>query len=398
MLTLAPDEPLFVTRGLPGSRSSEGPAGCATHGWIIMLAVGAEDVSRWLSAQRQMRRAVFAWRRSSGVEPSHSSAGGAPSVRAPDLFGSASSGGSRNLVGFKSAARRMLRGLLSSSILQPQTRFNQDVAAELTAQATRLAELEERTRHWLETRPTATAALERGLEQLTYVAFEDRFRGESNALAARQREYVDYFADRGEVIDIGCGRGEFLTLLRDKGIPARGIDLDASMVNSCREHGIYNVERADALEYLRRQPDRVFGGVFMSQVVEHLTTPELLSLLEVISRTCSTGAVLIVETLNPESLPVLARWHWLDPTHTRLVHPETMQFFMEEAGFTVKTVQFRQPLDQAQRLPRLQLGGVDAGDLERYNESLESLNDSLFGPLDYFVVGVRDEPRSGSST
>jgi O-antigen chain-terminating methyltransferase len=144
---------------------------------------------------------------------------------------------------------------------------------------------------------------------------------------------------------------------------------------------------AEAVEFLNRQPDGAFGGVFMSQVVEHLPTDHLVTLLDAIGRKTSDGAVLIIETINPESLAVLMRWFWLDPTHVRLVHPETLQYFIEQAGFTIKTVQFRRQVPDEELLPTLTLRDIAGEELTTYNEAITQVNARLFGPLDYFVVG-----------
>jgi hypothetical protein len=84
------------------------------------------------------------------------------------------------------------------------------------------------------------------------------------------------------------------------------------------------------------------------------------------------------------------RWYWLDPTHVRLVHPETLQYFMQQAGFTVKTVQHRRPVPQEETFPSLELSGVPPAELANFNEAVQGLNARLFGPLDYFVVGQSD--------
>lgn len=232
------------------------------------------------------------------------------------------------------AAKTLLRRLLGPFVLEPQTQFNQAVAVALAEQRQLLVTLFAQ----LSAAEAETPGRARG--EMDYFGFEERFRGSSDAIGARQQEYLDYFHERGEILDIGCGRGEFLSMLQERDTPARGVDLDEDMVARCREQGLI-AECCDAIDYLERQPDNSFGGVFMSQLVEHLTTDYLVALLELIGRKTSKNAVLIVETINPESLPVLMRWYWLDPTHIRLVHPETLQFHFEQAGFAVKTVQFR---------------------------------------------------------
>ena len=102
-----------------------------------------------------------------------------------------------------------------------------------------------------------------------YFAFEARMRGSTSAVRERQRAYVDDFRDAAPVLDIGCGRGEFLALLREAGVEARGIDADADMVAYARGEGL-DVEQADALAYLEALEDGSLGGIFAAQVVEHL--------------------------------------------------------------------------------------------------------------------------------
>jgi O-antigen chain-terminating methyltransferase len=277
------------------------------------------------------------------------------------------------------AAKNLLRRLLGESVLQPQTSFNQKVAAALGAQREEIISL---TRLVEGRRPSTEDA---GPE-FDYFGFEQRFRGSEHAIESRQAEYLDYFAD-GVVLDIGCGRGEFLSMLDKRGIPARGVDTDGDMVAHCRAQGL-SVERADAIEFLNRQPDEAFGGVFMSQVVEHLTTEYLVALLDAIGQKTREGAVLIVETINPESVYVLMRWFWLDPTHVRLVHPETLRYLIEQAGFAIRTVQFRQPVPDDECLPKLELTNGKVSELVAYNEAIARVNARLFGALDYFVVGL----------
>src|SRR5205814_9648431 len=100
-----------------------------------------------------------------------------------------------------------------------------------------------------------------------YFAFESRMRGSVEAIRDRQRRYVEDFREAAPVLDIGCGRGELLQLLREAGVEARGIDADADMVAYARGDGL-DVEQADLVEYLQRLDDGSLGGIFMGQVVE----------------------------------------------------------------------------------------------------------------------------------
>src|SRR5207253_8722927 len=112
-----------------------------------------------------------------------------------------------------------------------------------------------------------------------YFAFESRMRGSTAEVRARQAVYVDEFRDAAPVLDVGCGRGEFLGLLREAGLEARGVDADADMVAYARGEGL-EVEQADALAYLEAVQEGSLGGIFAAQLVEHLPPAPLLRLLE----------------------------------------------------------------------------------------------------------------------
>jgi O-antigen chain-terminating methyltransferase len=223
---------------------------------------------------------------------------------------------------------------------------------------------------------------------LDYFGFESRFRGSPEAIESRQRDYLSYFRGKGEVLDIGCGRGEFLSLLLAEQIPARGIDLDIDMVLLCQEKGL-PVAQSEAADYLSSLPDRSLGGVFLSQVIEHLTTPEAVTLIGLVGEKLRIGGVFAIETMNPESYAVLSRWFWLDPTHVRLVHPETLQFLLEAAGFRIDTCEFRQFAPESDRIPRLDVEKISQHELEAFNAAIRRLNEIVYAPLDYFVIGIR---------
>jgi cyclopropane fatty-acyl-phospholipid synthase-like methyltransferase len=125
----------------------------------------------------------------------------------------------------------------------------------------------------------ASAAQLDTLDSHKYVGFEDQFRGSQADIRERVSEYLDIFQGATDVLDIGCGRGEFLSLLRERGVRARGIDLNGAMVDVCRQQGLDATE-ADALTYLHAQPDSSLGGLFAAQVIEHLDPRYLTSLLD----------------------------------------------------------------------------------------------------------------------
>src|SRR5437868_8658898 len=133
-----------------------------------------------------------------------------------------------------------------------------------------------------------------------HFAFESKLRGQTESVRERQRIYVDDFREAAPVLDVGCGRGELLALLRDEGIESRGIDPDADMVAFARGEGL-DVEQADAVSYLESLDDGSLGGIFMGQVVEHLPPGMLVRTLELSAQKLRDGGLLIAETINPLS-------------------------------------------------------------------------------------------------
>ncbi|HWJ45497.1 MAG TPA: class I SAM-dependent methyltransferase, partial [Gaiellaceae bacterium] len=148
--------------------------------------------------------------------------------------------------------------------------------------------------------PVTVAAQPAAAALPDYFAFESRMRGSVEAIRERQRPYVEDFRAAAPVLDIGCGRGELLSLLRDAGVEARGIDADADMVAYARGDGL-DVDQADLVEYLEGLDDASLGGIFMGQVVEHLPPGALVRSLELAARKLRPGGVLVAETINPLS-------------------------------------------------------------------------------------------------
>src|SRR4029079_12813957 len=134
-----------------------------------------------------------------------------------------------------------------------------------------------------------------------YVAFENRFRGEREELRARLADYVERFEGLAPVVALGCGRGEFLELLREKGIAARGVEGNAQAVEVCRTRGL-DVALGDLVDFLRAQPAGSLGGVFAAQVVEHLPPAVLQAMLAEAHRALRTDGRLVLETVNTRSV------------------------------------------------------------------------------------------------
>lgn len=235
------------------------------------------------------------------------------------------------------------------------------------------------------------AALERVREEQDYLELERRFRGTEEEIADRLRPYLPWLEGRGEILDLGCGRGEALAVLAERGVPARGVDASASMVDECRRKGL-RAEVGDLFDALASVPEGTLGGVVSFHVIEHLPSPAIERLVRLAWRALAPGGVLVLETPNPLSLVVAARNFWIDPTHRRPVHPDTLRLLFQVAGFEpVERLDLR-PFPAEQRLPELPLDGL-APELRplahSVNELRDRIDDLLWGCQDYALIGTR---------
>jgi SAM-dependent methyltransferase len=164
-----------------------------------------------------------------------------------------------------------------------------------------------------------------------YVAFEDLFRGPAERVAESQRPYLDLIRGHEPVLDVGCGRGEFLVLLAGEGIDASGVDTDAGMVEHSRTLGVKAVY-GDANEYLEGLPDGALGTIFSAQVIEHLRYDELRRLLALARSKLRAGGLLIAETVNPHRMASFKTF-WVDLTHEHPIFPEVALALCSIAGF-----------------------------------------------------------------
>jgi SAM-dependent methyltransferase len=171
-----------------------------------------------------------------------------------------------------------------------------------------------------------------------YRGFEDIFRGSEDQVRAGQEAYLDQFAGADWVLDIGCGRGEFLDALRERGIQGRGVDLDPTMVERCVEKG-HDVRLADATEYLEGVDDATVPGVFAAQVIEHLSSEQLNDFLALLHRKLAPGGVLVMETVNPHN-PAALKAFWTDTTHHHPLFPEVTLALCRLHGFDSGDVVF----------------------------------------------------------
>lgn len=214
-----------------------------------------------------------------------------------------------------------------------------------------------------------------------YVAFEDVFRGTREDIKGRISQYLGrlVLAGAGQsskpIVDVGCGRGEWLEALKESGLAAYGVDSNSMMVERSRSLGL-NVVHGDLLEHLRNLEDESRSAVTAFHVVEHVPLGVLVDFLDESLRVLAPGGLLLLETPNPENMRVGATTFYNDPTHRNPIPPETLRFMVEHRGFTEAEIIRLHPAPSSD-----QLRGDDW--------NFQHLNALLFGPRDYSIMARR---------
>ena len=213
-----------------------------------------------------------------------------------------------------------------------------------------------------------------------YLDFEEKFRGEKLEIKERLKVYLPYLSNitslkedlRPTFIDVGCGRGEWLSLMMEQGIPAIGIDLNTSMVNTCLASG-YAAKVADAIEFLQSQEEGSLGGVTGFHIIEHLPFETLIALFDSAYKALKKGGIIIFETPNPENLIVGACNFYFDPTHLHPIVPMVAEFMAKQRGFEHAEILRLHPYPENHRMS----GNTDADKI---------LNKYLFDAQDYALI------------
>ena len=232
-----------------------------------------------------------------------------------------------------------------------------------------------------------------------YRGFEDRFRGSIDEIREKQRAFVPIFAGASDVLDIGCGRGEFLALLKEHRISGRGVDSNAAMAADARSRGL-DVVQGDAMAHLQSLPDGSIGGVMASQVIEHMTPSYLLALLPLVFRKLRPHAPVVLETINPACWLAFFSSYLRDFTHVWPVHPETLQYLLQANGFARVEIKYTEQAPDPVRMrvvdpnafpPGLEPPAKKALTMlaEAYNANASILNSLLFTYMDYAAIGFK---------
>jgi SAM-dependent methyltransferase len=283
---------------------------------------------------------------------------------------------------FITLGRRILISLLRwwmAAITDRQERINRLLAATFDVEGQlaprfgeRLARLE---REWQQRKEHEVAA------NMHSVYFQARFGGDEPVIREQSEAFIDLFAGRERVLDLGCGRGIFLELLKDKGVGGYGIDLDPKMVSQARERGFEAFEQ-DALAHIESLPAKSIDGVYARHIAEHVLPGDLVAMLRALRRALQPGSPVVFVTPNVSNLSVGAHTFWMDPSHLRPIPPDLFKFYLEVEGFRGVGVRTFQPSDQ-----RLSEEFSDA----RARDNARLLNQTLFGDRDYAVVGFQPD-------
>lgn len=211
---------------------------------------------------------------------------------------------------------------------------------------------------------------------IDYFDFENKFRGSIEDIKNRQKIYLPYFREKHNVYDLGCGRGEFVELLQENHIGITGVDLYLPFVEFCQSRNL-NVVYGDALKALKNVES--VDGVFLGQLIEHISTKQLVEILTTAYDKLGQGCYLIAETPNPVSLAIYTRSFYIDPSHNKPVHPLTLQYLVEKAGFRECEIIFTEGSRVPVKIPSIV--GMD-----EFNESMKIVSDTLFGSQDYALI------------
>jgi len=226
-------------------------------------------------------------------------------------------------------------------------------------------------------------------DYIDYMGFENRFRGSRELIKQQQSSYLQYLQDKNDVIDLGCGRGEFLEVLNENGFNAIGVDLYPDFLTLCQKEGVKLVEE-DALVYMSAIDEQSLDAITAFHLIEHLFTGDLVKLCKQSFEKLRPKGVLIFETPNPACLSTYTDSFYVDPTHTKPIHPETLVYYLDMAGFNDIRVVYTESSKTGYRLPKLEIENEEM--LGIFNSGIDELSNKIYGSKDYAVIAIKGEP------
>lgn len=298
----------------------------------------------------------------------------------------------RLIILFKKIVRSIVNPWIGV-IIHRQAVFNSYLTRILNSLAKRIERGGRETKYRLERIEGVLESRKMEKEEFPYFAFENKHRGSREEIKKRQSLYLEYFKGCQNVLDIGCGRGEFLESLKENNIGGYGIDIDEEMVSFCQKKGL-NVQNGEGIAHLMWLENDSLDGIFMDQVIEHLQPRELAKIVKLSHEKLKGGTYFIAVTPNPISL-VAGPSFYVDLTHTRPVHWETMQFILESDGFRNVRAKFVSPVPEDVSLDKVERKGRKKGESdfdelrETLNKNFEKLNNLIYAPRDYAIIAMK---------
>jgi len=228
-------------------------------------------------------------------------------------------------------------------------------------------------------RPSPAAAGEGGRRpgegDFVYRRIEDSLRGSEHEVRESVAHYANLAREHAPLIDVGCGRGELLSLCPG----ARGFDTNERSVADLKARG-FDVTLAGVPECFASIADASIGAVAALHVVEHLPAELLFAFFRQSARVLRDGGLLMIETPNAESLLVSASEFWRDPTHLAPRHPAALVLLAREHGFVIDEARAVHPFPEGTRIAILE---SDPPELQRV---IHAVNERLFAPQDLRLI------------
>ena len=295
---------------------------------------------------------------------------------------------------FETAIRiaiRQVKGELMGVMSESQS-ATQSAVKELAAELERLNQMLQLTRAEVTIRRAESAEFpsttttesittdDNRLDSL-YASLEDRFRGSPDEIKERFSLYLPFIrqactADNPRVVDLGCGRGEWLELLQREKISAHGVDTNRIFLSRCRESG-FDVTEEDVLTYLGTLETASISAVTGFHIIEHLPFDYLVRLLDEVMRVLRAGGLILFETPNPDNVLVGSNFFYFDPSHRHPLPSSLMELLLETRGFADIEIKNLHPWD--------------SGRVEGRGELAERFNGLFYGPMDYAILGWKPQ-------